>query len=204
MKKSVKALLLVLCAVVLVVATVFTTLAFMTSQDTVVNTFTVGSVNITLDETDVTIYGVQDTETRVKANVYKLIPGHEYIKDPTIHVAEGSEQSYYFAKIQNDLGTNVVFELNDGWEWHDEANGVARYTNYAAIDASAEEKDLPAVFSTFEVIQSPNYGDLKFGGVDGEATITVTGYAIQTDGLTGEGGVADYDAAWNALVAAQN
>ena len=53
MKKTKKALLLSLCAVMLVTASVLGTMAYLTSTDEVVNTFTVGNVAITLDETDV-------------------------------------------------------------------------------------------------------------------------------------------------------
>ena len=51
MKTRSKALLLTLCAVLLVTASVLGTMAFLTSTDEVKNTFTVGSVNIALDET---------------------------------------------------------------------------------------------------------------------------------------------------------
>ncbi len=94
MKTRTKALLLALCAVVLVVATVFGTIAYLTDTEEVVNTFTVGSVAITLDETDVNEYGEKDGDTRVAANTYKLLPGHTYIKDPTVTVVQGSEPSY--------------------------------------------------------------------------------------------------------------
>ena len=94
MKTKTKALAMALCAVLLVVTTVFATMAYLTSTDEVVNTFTVGKVSIKLDETDVNLYGVKDGETRVKSNEYKLIPGHEYVKDPTVHVEAGSEESY--------------------------------------------------------------------------------------------------------------
>ena len=50
MKAGTKGLVLSLCAVLLVVATVFSTAAFLTSQDQVTNTFTVGNVKIALDE----------------------------------------------------------------------------------------------------------------------------------------------------------
>ena len=50
MKTKSKALLLTLCAVLLVTASVLGTMAFLTSNDEVVNTFSVGSVAIKLDE----------------------------------------------------------------------------------------------------------------------------------------------------------
>ena len=102
MKKS-KAILMALCAVLLVAASVMGTLAYLTSTDTVTNTFTVGKVAITLDETDVDINGVKDTETRVQENDYKLMPGHEYVKDPIVHVAAGSSDCFLFVKVDNQI-----------------------------------------------------------------------------------------------------
>lgn len=96
MKKTTKALLLTACALVLVIGSVFGTLAYLTSQDSVTNTFTVGKVAITLDEADVKEDGtyVKDHNTRVDANEYHLLPGHTYSKDPTVTVTAGSEDAY--------------------------------------------------------------------------------------------------------------
>ena len=48
MKNLKKALVLLLCAILLVVGSVMGTLAYLTSQDQVTNTFTVGNVEIDL------------------------------------------------------------------------------------------------------------------------------------------------------------
>lgn len=105
MKTRSKALLTVLCAMLLVVVSVCGTLAYLTSQDEVVNTFTVGDVEILLDEidydketdtndTDIT-EGTGNTDgQRDKANEYHLLPGHTYPKDPTVTVMKDSEDSY--------------------------------------------------------------------------------------------------------------
>ncbi len=61
MKKKTKALMLVLCAVLLVTASVLGTMAYLTSTDQVVNTFTVGKVAITLDEAKVNADGTPVT-----------------------------------------------------------------------------------------------------------------------------------------------
>jgi len=95
MKTAKRALLLVLCAIALVVASIMGTLAYLQSTTEVVkNTFSAGKVQITLDETDVDVYGVKDSENRVTANDYKLIAGHTYTKDPTVTVKANSEASY--------------------------------------------------------------------------------------------------------------
>ena len=53
MKTARKVLMIALCAVLLVSISVMGTMAYLTSQDTVTNTFTVGKVAINLDEADV-------------------------------------------------------------------------------------------------------------------------------------------------------
>lgn len=95
MKTKSKALLLTLCAVLLVAASVLGTMAYLTSTAKVENTFTVGKVEIKLDETDVT----NSTGARVTANSYKLMPGTTYTKDPTVTVLKGSEDSYVRMKV---------------------------------------------------------------------------------------------------------
>lgn len=96
MKTRSKALLMLLSAVLLVVATVFGTLAYLTADDTVTNTFTVGTVKMELDEAKVDTDGsyVSVHENRVKANNYHLLPGHTYYKDPTVTIKGGSEETY--------------------------------------------------------------------------------------------------------------
>lgn len=102
MKKTKKALLLSLCAVMLVTASVLGTMAYLTSTDEVVNTFTVGNVAITLDETDVD-NSTPGENDRDQANEYKLMPGKEYVKDPIVHVDADSEDCYLFVKVANGI-----------------------------------------------------------------------------------------------------
>ena len=54
MKTQAKVLVAALCAVLLVVGSVMGTLAYLTDRQAVVNTFTVGNVDITVDEAPVT------------------------------------------------------------------------------------------------------------------------------------------------------
>ncbi len=113
MKTRNKVLLLALVAILLVVTTVFATLAYLTSvTETVTNTFTVGNVEITMDEAVVNEDGTYKTDVtdRDNENRYKLISGKQYIKDPTIHIGDESEASYLFVKIDNQLGENVTLE----------------------------------------------------------------------------------------------
>lgn len=93
MKKAKKVLLLVLCAALLVGASVAGTVAYLTSKDTVTNTFTVGNIQINLDEANVAT--TDDTTDRTETgNAYHLLPNQTYTKDPTVWVKEGSEEAY--------------------------------------------------------------------------------------------------------------
>ena len=71
------------------------TFAYLTSSATVTNTFTVGNVQIKLDETAVDEMGNATNDGRLeKGNAYHLLPGHTYTKDPVVTVKAGSENSY--------------------------------------------------------------------------------------------------------------
>ena len=96
MKKGKKVLVLILCLVALAVGSAVGTMAYLTDYDAVTNTFTVGNVILTLDEADVKTDGSYETDhnQRVQENQYHLLPGHTYIKDPTVTVEEGSADAY--------------------------------------------------------------------------------------------------------------
>lgn len=122
MKNKNKALLLSLCAALLVVATVLTTIAWLTSTTgPVTNTFTVGNVKIELWEAETDALGEKFyvvsggtssevdnyvSATPVKENEYTLRPGHEYKKEVYIEILPGSEPCYLFVKVENGLEGN--------------------------------------------------------------------------------------------------
>lgn len=114
MKTKGKALLLTLCAVLLVAASVLGTMAYLTSTDTVTNTFTVGKVEIKLDEAKVTADGIPvEGAARVTENSYKLMPGNTYTKDPTVTVLNGSETSYVRMKVTFNNATEIIALCTD-------------------------------------------------------------------------------------------
>ena len=185
MKTKTKALTLALCAMLLVAASVLTTLAFLTSHDEVKNTFTVGKVAITLDEARVDDYGkVVSNQDRVKKNTYKLIPGHEYVKDPTVHFAAGSEASYLFVEVKNGIDAIETNEsgktiddqiISNGWSILDE-NIPGVYYKKVEANTGAAAVDYQ-VFATFKLADDAAVEDYK------NANITITAYAIQADGF---------------------
>ena len=145
MKKT-KILLLTVSAVALMAATALGTAAYLTSRDSVQNTFTVGAVGLTLDEAAVNPDGTYKTDAanRVQKNVYHLLPGHTYIKDPTVTVDKESAESYvrmvvrveklqdlqqalpeeaYYKDLNGDGKADILLDLllEDSWNdraWH--------------------------------------------------------------------------------------
>lgn len=108
----------------LATAVIGTTLAYFTDTKEVTNTFSSGNVTITLDEAPVGPDGQATTGNRVTTNDYKLYPGKEYDKDPTITVAAGSEDCYLFVRVVNGLAdleaagdTTIAKQMeNNGWK----------------------------------------------------------------------------------------
>lgn len=191
MKTKSKALLLTLCAVLLVTASMLGTMAYLTSTDEVKNTFTVGSVAITLDETDV------DNSTtgadRDRANSYKLLPGHEYKKDPTIHVDANSEDCFLFVKVENEIadiekaGTEVAEQMaKNGWVTVEGQTKVYVYvgkTTDATNPATVQAGTNVDVFEKLAI--DGNVDNNTLNGYAGK-TIKVTAYAVQKDGFEGK------------------
>ncbi len=187
MKKGIKVLALAVCAIALVVASVFGTLAYLTSKDTVINTFTVGNVKITLDETPVDNDGKAIDGERVKANAYKLVPGATYDKDPTIHVDANSEKCWLFVKVENGIASieaapdeaykTIAEQMeNFGWTPVDNADGIFAYN--ASVSGGSDV----VVFNGFKIAGTTTNDKLAELGDHG-ATITVTAYAIQAAGF---------------------
>jgi len=190
-----KILTLMCCAVLLVCISVGATVAYLTSQDAVTNTFTVGALTITLDETDVDVNGVKDGETRVKANTYHIVPKHTYTKDPVVHFPSTNDKSYVFVKVQNDLAAyestatgyvNIATQItNNGWAALNGVNNVF----YQVVEKTGANQDLE-VFESFTI-------DENAQNVEGFADIAkkqilVNAYAIQFDGFE------NANAAWTA------
>lgn len=189
MKTRNKALLTMVCAVLLVVASVLGTMAYLTSTAEVENTFTVGSVTISMDETDVD--NSTDGKDRDTENNYHLLPGHEYTKDPIIHVASTSEECYLFVTVSNEIAaieatgdTSVASQMEaKGWKT------VEGQTNLYVYIGTAEGASAPLAVKADDNI--PVFEKIVISGsVDNTTlanyknkTITVNAYAVQKDGF---------------------
>ena len=208
-----KKLMTVLALVLVVAMSVAGTYAYLTSADKVVNTFTVGNVQIKLDEAKANPDGslVQGAD-RVKANSYKLLPGHNYNKDPMVTVLKGSESSYVKMTVtfSNASQLDAIFAPDGGadmtsiFNGYDSTNWIAKgntedtaantrtYEFWYKEAVGAPDADV-ALDALFDSITVP--GEItneQLATIEG-MTITVTAYAIQADSF------ANAEAAWAAF-----
>ena len=214
MKTKNKIIGLVMVAVLLVTASVFGTMAYLTSQDVVVNTFTVGSVDIKLDEAKVYEDGsLADEGGRVKENNYKLIPGHTYVKDPRVTVLAGSEESYIrmIVTISKAKELDAIFDPDgaelmnifdeynpDNWKLvnstgtRESVNNTISYEFRYKEVVAAPDADLELDELFEKIIVPGTITKEQLASIEG-MTITVVAHAIQADGFTSE------EAAWAAF-----
>lgn len=207
MKKT-KVLLTLACAILLVAASVMGTLAWLTDTAEVNNTFTVGNVDLGdegeagLDEAKVNKDGVpvlaDGTTTttkanapRVTSNVYKLVPGHNYTKDPTIHVASGSEDCYLFVKVENGIkdieadDDNTIADQMAALGWV-QVDGVENVYALHTFDKDGKDEGRKTVKAGADEVVFNEFTLAGNADVSGyaNAEIKITAYAVQVDGLT--------------------
>lgn len=118
--------LALLCAVVMVVGmAIGGTLAWLVADSgPVTNTFTVGDVNISLEETG----AVEGQKT------YELVPGNVMSKDPTVTVEAGSEPCWVF--VEMTVADSLIAEspklleygVRTGWELVETAENTDDHT----------------------------------------------------------------------------
>lgn len=205
--KNTKPALVVVCAILLVAASIMGTLAYLTDTTQVVeNTFSVGKVTITLDEAKInkdgqpinkegTVVTDREEAERVTENAYVMIPGHTYTKDPVIRVAADSENCYLFVTIDNGIAevehtiADQLATIGTGRCW----NPVEGYTNlycYSWIynenkyPQSVGAGSYPNVFRTITIDADATYEELK-ALQDAGAKIDINAYAVQVDGFEG-------------------
>lgn len=217
-----KYLMTLVCVVLVAAVSVAGTVAFLTDRESVANTFTVGNVDITLDEAAVNTDGtVIENAGRVTSNKYHLIPGQTYIKDPTVTVLKGSEDSYVrlmvtvnysreldaiFDAIDEELieifnGYDpAVWTLADNQENTDKNTRTYEFRYNNIVDTKSEDQKLDALFDSFTLpgaITGEQLATLVTKDANGEITnqftITVEGHAIQAATF------ADAAAAWEAF-----
>ena len=224
-KKLLTAAVLVLAAVALVIATVFTTIAYLTSSSAVSNTFTVGNVGIKMFESNVDADGKAVADTDINGvmkdsdgNNYHLMPGKTYDKDPTIYIDSSSDASYLFVKVRNNIASieygnfvhsngsvsvadaekPTIEEQMIAYNWVKYAE-TATGTVYVYTDGS---KALPvggtsgiSRVDVFDTFSIDKHADISLYG---GAKVTLTAFAIQIAGFEDNPATADKDEAVDA------
>lgn len=215
MKNMKKILLCCVCIIAVTAASAAGTMAWLTDRESAVNTFTVGQVDITVDETKVNADGTPvEGADRVQANEYHLLPGCVYTKDPAVTVQENSEDAYVrmILTVHNASDVQAIldkYSLGDfsaligGWDkdtWlyngyteDTGANTISfefRYPETVAAGDTAVQ--LPALFETL-IVPGEVTGEELQALYDGGFKMEVLGHAIQAAGFTSE------DMAWESF-----
>lgn len=156
-------------ALILIIACVAGgTFAYLTDKtDKITNTFTVGDIDIDLTETTGTDY--------------KMVPGQDLSKDPTVTVKANKEPAYVYVKVEktNDPDTYLDYAIADGWTKLDGVDGVY-YREVGTLDADTNYSvlagDKVTVKTTLTTEQLRAIGDNK-------PTLSFTAYVVQKAGF---------------------
>ncbi len=169
-------------------------IAFFTDTKSKTNTFTIGNVEITLtepnwSETDSNSNGVPDAAEN-------LMPGDSVAKDPTI-TNVGSNDAYVFAKVvmpcTTDTTPEEIFTYTTNSGWYLMNNGTCSSgsaTKIYAYGTSSSMTTLPptsgsnSTAALFSSVSINSTIDGSESNLTGNQDVVVTGYAIQTTGLT--------------------
>ena len=157
------------------------TVAWLTAKtEAVVNTFTYGDINITLDETT--------------GSSYKIIPGVDITKDPKVTVKANSEACWLFVKVEK-AGTfvtnKVTYSIDTGWTQGDGTN-IPSDVYYRSVTASNADQPF-GVLSGDKITVSDELTKAEINNLNDAAKtpkLTFTAYAVQKDGI------ADAATAW--------
>lgn len=235
MKK--KSIIMLICGLMIMFVAALGTIAYMSDRATVSNRFTVGNIDIVVDETEVNEngnpipnpdYDPNDPENdhpdkrTEEANVYPLVPGSEYVKDPTLTIRAGSDEAFLrmvvtisnaaelreiFTELQAAYPTSFPNGFDPGALVTGRNNTVWVYTGTMKEDTALNTYTLefrypaPVKAGTEDITFPPLFetillpGELTYDHLKMLQTLTidVQGHAIQTAGF------ADADAAWNAF-----
>lgn len=170
-KNSKKGVVLLLVLFLLVGCVIGTTLAWLIDETgPITNTFTVGDITISLDET---------------TSDYKMVPGREIAKNPAVKVTKGSEDCYVYIEItESDDEELIAWTIASGWNQL-EGSSTIWYQSVESLEA-ADDVNL-AVLKDNKVIVSEDLTDeqadlIKAGTMD-KPTLTFKAYAVQKEGF---------------------
>lgn len=183
-----KKLTTVLAIVLVVALSVAGTYAYLTDKTgPVVNTFTVGKVNIDLKETFNTDADGDGTKDCWKM---QLIPGTSAVKDPTVTVKADSEKCYLFVKFEEKNSpatylsyTSTLTDANGWTKLNTESNVWYRVVDKASTDTSFVLLQADGNGNMVTVKDTVTNDNMEAAS---KAQLVYTAYACQYEGMTAE------------------
>lgn len=188
--RSAKRVNVKLLAAVLALALVFGgviggTVAWLIAKpDPVVNTFTYGDIDISLDETDTK----KDNDNDPNTNDYDMMPGQPITKDPIVTVKTGSEDMWLFVKLEksDNFDDFMTYNVDPSWAVLEGVDGVY-YRHITAAEVAEKDMKIHVLENdTVTVKEEVTKEMLNALDPDGEEakypTLTVTAYAVQSAG----------------------
>lgn len=209
-KRRFRVLTLVLAMVLIVGGVVSGTLAWLIAETTpVVNTFSYGDIDLELEETETDEKGNpvdkdgDGPDKTTAGNYYEMIPGKEYLKDPTVTVLAGNEACWLFVKLEEKDGSNATYKFGDYLEYDvadDDNEWTALQENGAALKGiyfrfvGEDTDNTEIVYEILEgntikvkdTVDKAMLNALDKNGQDTAATypsLSITAYAVQYSGF---------------------
>ena len=164
MKKR-KLLPFIIAAAVLIVGIGITVAYLVASTPQLENTFTVGKVEISLNETT--------------GDAYKMAPGFSIHKDPTITVDATSEACWLFVRItkQGNFDYFCTAETEEGWTALPNNNGVY----YRKVESTSANQSFK-VLKDDQILVKETITEEDLTTLNKNPTLTFTAYAVQFEG----------------------
>ena len=165
-----KTLIVALAVMLVVGCAVGGTLAWLTdTTGPVVNTFTVGNIDIDLAET---------------TTDYKMVPGATISKDPKVTVKSGSEACWMFVQVteSDNLGSFISYTVDSNWTALSGVSGVY-YREVAAATADVEFSVLTNNQVTVKDTVTKAMMDAITNQTATAPTLTFKAYAVQKAGV---------------------
>ena len=181
-------------------------IAYFTDTDQKTNTFTIGGVDITLTEAGWD--ALPDTNSNdIPDAAEDMMPGESVTKDPLINNVSTKSDAYVFAKVEVPCTTIVApaitseelftYTTNAGWTELSTAavactsGGTATHVYYYGTNGALTTLTKAASSSTPTSTSNPLFSTISLRstltgneGLTGEKHVVVTGYGIQTEGLS--------------------
>jgi predicted ribosomally synthesized peptide with SipW-like signal peptide len=178
--------------VLLLVLIVGGAVAYFTDTKTTTNTFTIGDVKIEIQEP---AWNTAQGNTPAGKDVATdMMPGETAGKDPKIHNLSTKNSAYVFMKVESPCTTAATgvelfpYTSNTNSAWYLMTDGscsngkvtrIYAYGSSTAMTALSADATTPALFTSL-TLKADWDGTNKPTSTD----VVVTGYAIQSEGLT--------------------